>query len=123
MREVEIRVLENIDPASAFGQRWESLVQANSAGGFMQSLYWAQVKKLQGLPCLHLGLFQESELIGGTIFYTSQKRNGAGLLIAPEGPVLPWQNELLVGQSLKLIMDKAQSYAGDLGIMAMRIEP
>lgn len=123
MRNLELRVLENIDPTSTLGQRWEKLVQTNPASGFMQSLHWAQVKKQQGLPCLHLGLFQDGELIGGTIFYTSQKRNGAGLLIAPEGPVLPWQNELLVEQSLRLIMDKAQSYANDLGIMAIRIEP
>jgi lipid II:glycine glycyltransferase (peptidoglycan interpeptide bridge formation enzyme) len=89
----------------------------------MQSLYWAQVKKLQGLPCIHFGLFQADELIGGSIFYTSKKRNGAGLLIAPEGPVLPWENELVVEQSLRLIIDKVQTYASDLGIMAMRIEP
>jgi len=123
MRDIEIRVLENLDPTGALGQRWERLVQTNPASGFMQSLYWAQVKKLQGLPCFHIGLFQKNELIGGTIFYTSQKRNGAGFLIAPEGPVLPWQNKSLVEHSLQLIMDKAQSYAHDLGIMAMRIEP
>ena len=123
MREIEVRVLENIDPASVLGQEWERLVQTNPASGFMQSLYWTQVKKRQGLSSFHLGLFQDNKLMGGSIFYTSKKRNGAGLLIAPEGPVLPWNNELLVEQSLRLLMDKAQSFAHDLGVMAMRIEP
>jgi len=123
MSDIEIRVLDNLDPISEFGQKWESLVQVNPASGFMQSLYWTQAKKLQGLPSFHLGLFQESNLIGGAIFYTSQKRNGAGLLIAPEGPVLSWGNELVVEQSLRLLMDTAQFHANELGIMAMRIEP
>ena len=89
----------------------------------MQSLHWAQVKARQGLISFHIGLFEKDLLIGGVIFYSSMKRNGAGFLIAPEGPVLPWHNEKLAAELLALIMDTAQSHAAKLGIMAIRIEP
>jgi lipid II:glycine glycyltransferase (peptidoglycan interpeptide bridge formation enzyme) len=120
---LEIRPLDNIDPSSALGTKWETLVRANPASGFMQSLNWAEVKRRQGLTAFHLGVFQDGELMGGAIFYASMRRNGAGILIAPEGPVLPWEHEALATQALRLIMDTAQSQASQLGVMAMRIEP
>lgn len=118
-----VRLLSNISPASELGQQWEQLVRRNSASGFMQSLHWAQVKSRQGLSSFHIGLFEQEQLIGGVIFYTSMKRNGAGLLIAPEGPVLPWDNEELAADLLALIIDTAQAHASELGVMAIRIEP
>jgi peptidoglycan pentaglycine glycine transferase (the first glycine) len=120
---LEIRTLQNLEPTSDLGIQWESLVQDNSASGFMQSLYWAEVKRRQGLSSFHLGIFAEDNLVGGAIFYSSAKRNGAGILIAPEGPVLPWDNEALSTEGLKLLMDAVQAQANELGIMAIRIEP
>jgi peptidoglycan pentaglycine glycine transferase (the first glycine) len=120
---LEIRTLQNIEPASDLGIRWESLVQSNPASGFMQSLYWAEVKRKQGLSSFHFGIFAADNLVGGAIFYSAAKRNGAGILIAPEGPVLPWDNEVLSTEALKLLMDAVQAQASDLGIMAIRIEP
>ncbi len=120
---LEIRTLENLEPSSDLGRHWEWLVSTNPASGFMQSLHWAEVKRKQGLTTLHVGIFQDHVLIGGAIFYTSMRRNGAGILIAPEGPVLPWQDEWLSSEGLKLIMDNAQAQASELGLMAMRIEP
>ncbi len=123
MPAAEVRLLQNVCPASELGQEWERLVSSNSASGFMQSLHWAQAKSRQGLPSFHIGLFKEEALFGGVIFYTSAKRNGAGLLVAPEGPVLPWQDEELAGELLALIIDTAQAHASELGVMAIRIEP
>lgn len=123
MFSLDIALLEDISPSSSLGIRWESLVRGNSASGFMQSLHWAEVKRRQGIASIHIAVFQDDELIGGCIFYTSTKRNGAGILVAPEGPVLPWDNEPLAAEMLRLIMDAAQSCAGELGVMAMRIEP
>jgi peptidoglycan pentaglycine glycine transferase (the first glycine) len=120
---LEVRLLENLCPASPLGAQWESLTRANSASGFMQSLHWAEVKRKQGLSSFHLGAFLNEELIGGAIFYSSMKRNGAGLLIAPEGPVLPWDNHSLTTRALGQIIDTLQSRALELGVMAMRIEP
>jgi peptidoglycan pentaglycine glycine transferase (the first glycine) len=119
----EIRILDNVDPSSALGMRWETLVRANGASGFMQSLHWAELKRRQGLISLHLGIFQDEELIAGAIFYASTRRNGAAILVAPEGPVLPWEDDRLTTQALRLIIDTVQSQASELGVMAMRIEP
>ena len=120
---IEIRTLENLEPTSNLGMKWESLVQNNPASGFMQSLYWAEVKRKQGLSPFHFGIFAKDDLIGGAVFYSSSKRNGAGILIAPEGPVLPWDNEQLTMDALRLLMDAVQNQANELGIMAMRVEP
>jgi peptidoglycan pentaglycine glycine transferase (the first glycine) len=51
------------------------------------------------------------------------KRNGAGILVAPEGPVLPWDNQSRTAEALGLLIDGVQSRSQDLGVMTMRIEP
>ncbi len=119
----EALVLDSIDPLSPLGVQWEKLVRCNQASGVMQSLHWAEFKRKQGLLVFHVGVFQGDEIIGGAIFYRSPKRTGVGILIAPEGPVLPWDQEALATSALGLIIDIAQLHAGDLGVMSMRIEP
>jgi peptidoglycan pentaglycine glycine transferase (the first glycine) len=123
MSTLQVRVLPNLESATALGAQWEDLVRTNPASGFMQSLHWAEVKRRQGLISFHLGIFQDNELIGGAMFYAPMRRNGAGILVAPEGPVLPWENAPLVTEALRLIIDTAQANASELGIMSMRIEP
>ncbi len=123
MSAIDVRILQNVCPTSELGKEWEHLVQSNSASGFMQSLHWAQVKARQGLSSFHIGLFEKDKLVGGAIFYSSMKRNGAGFLIAPDGPVLPWHDEILAAQYLALIIDMTQAHAAELGIMAIRVEP
>ena len=73
---IDLRILEDIAPNSVLGQRWEKQTKSTPTSGFIQSLYWVQVKKQQGLTHIHIGLFENDALIGGAIFYTSQKRNG-----------------------------------------------
>ncbi len=123
MSELEVRKLEDLSQASPLGELWENLVQSNPASGFMQSIAWQAVKYRQGLPSVHLGIFAHGELVGGAIFYTASKRNGAGLLVAPEGPVLPWDNQALATEALGALIDAAQSRAPELGVMTLRIEP
>lgn len=117
------RILEHLDPWSPLGMQWEQLLRANSLSGVMQSLHWAEVKRRQGLCTFHVGVFQDNELVGGAIFYRSQKRTGVGILVAPEGPVLPWQNDAISTRSLALILETVQQHANELGVMSMRIEP
>src|SRR5271165_3617746 len=123
MSRIAAQVFPEISSSSALGAQWEKLVCTNRASGVMQSLPWAEVKRRQGLPSIHVGLFEDDQLFGGAIFYTSKKRNGAGILFAPEGPVLPWQDSARMTEALGTLIDTIQSYASDLGIMAMRIEP
>lgn len=119
----QVRTLGEISCDSAIGQRWESLVQATPASGIMQSLAWAQMKRRQGLASQHFGIFESDELVGGALFYTSKRLNGTGILVSPEGPVLPWNDRARATEYLRLLTEHAQAYAIQTGVMSMRIEP
>lgn len=123
MSGTEIRILGEIDPNSELGSCWESLVKACPESGIMQSLHWARMKRLQRMEAMHLGLFEKGILVGGAIFYTGKKLNGTGIMVAPEGPVLPWHDPEKSAQYLRLLKDEAETYARAGGIISMRIEP
>jgi len=120
---LHVHLVQNVDPLSELGSSWEAMVRDNTASGIMQSLHWRDTKMGQGLTPFHVCVFRGKDLIAGAIFYTSRKRNGVGMLVAPEGPVLPWDNEPVAREALGLIIDCAQEHAADLGAMAIRIEP
>ncbi|HEY1014213.1 MAG TPA: hypothetical protein VGE07_15985, partial [Herpetosiphonaceae bacterium] len=88
---LHVRRFDNPDPQSPDGQAWERLVRANPASGAMQSLRWAEFKRVRGYRALHLGLERAGELIGGALFYVPEASHHATLFVAPEGPVLPWR--------------------------------
>lgn len=117
------RVLAELDPASGLGAAWERLVAANPASGIMQSLVWADFKRRLGFRTLHLGLFDGDQLVGGLLAYTGPAGPGAGLLVAPEGPVLPWPDEALARAGLRRLLAAAEEQAPALDAVALRIEP
>lgn len=123
MSDLQVRIVDELPLSSSLATQWEALVRATPASGFMQSLHWAAFKRRQGLSSFHLVVVIDGELLGGGIFYSSRKRNGAGILVAPEGPVLPWDNQALATRSLGLIIDTIQAHSTEWGVMAMRIEP
>jgi lipid II:glycine glycyltransferase (peptidoglycan interpeptide bridge formation enzyme) len=116
-----VRQLSQLDPASGLGRRWEELASTNPASGVMQSLHWAAFKRRQGLAVLHLGLFEGADLIGGALCYAAAYSRGADLLVAPEGPVLPWEDAALARTGLRLLLEAAERVAP--GALALRIEP
>lgn len=120
---MKVERLNNLDPSWDIAQQWETLVRANPASGFMQSLAWADFKRRQGMRYLHLGLKENDKLIGGAIFYTSHHNKGAGFFIAPEGPVLPWDDVDLAQQGLSLLVKAAEASTTAFDTMAVRIEP
>jgi lipid II:glycine glycyltransferase (peptidoglycan interpeptide bridge formation enzyme) len=119
----KIQVLENLDPNSPLGQEWEQLVKTNAASGIMQSLYWAQAKKEQGLDTIHLVISEADILLAGALFYKTKKLNGTNILFAPEGPVIPWADQKLAGKFLAMLVDHIQSMNDQTPVMALRIEP
>lgn len=119
----EIRQLTNLTPDSPLGQQWESLAQRNPAGGFMQSLHWADFKRRQGLNTLHFGIFRDDTMAGGVIFYGASNANGNGLLIAPEGPLLDWGDSQTARRQLNELVRTVKSTGGTTPAMALRIEP
>jgi lipid II:glycine glycyltransferase (peptidoglycan interpeptide bridge formation enzyme) len=123
MQGLELRLLEAGTVSTCLADEWHSLVSSNEASGFMQSLHWSEFKRKQGLLSLHLGIFADDILIGGSILYTPRQNNGGGILAAPEGPVLPWEDQELSRESLALIIDFAKVQAKSLGVSILRIEP
>ncbi|KAB8140196.1 aminoacyltransferase [Chloroflexia bacterium SDU3-3] len=118
----ELIDLGDLDAASPLGRRWEELVQRAPASGVMQSLHWAAWKRAQGFATLHLGLMDGQDLAGGAIFYTAQGQR-MGLMVAPEGPVLPWDDHAAARQGLGLLLAEARGRAAQLGALALRVEP
>lgn len=123
MTALELKDLEITDPTSPMGMEWDQLVLASNSSGFMQSSHWAKFKRQMGFSVLHLALFANQTLVGGAVFYTGTNNKGVGLLVAPDGPVLPWDNSTLAEQGMQLLIDRSRDYAERLGIMAMRIAP
>lgn len=123
MSQFNIHFLENLNPAVDLGKKWEVLVSANPKSGIMQSLYWAEAKRKQGLDTIHLGFFNSDELIAGSIFYRSKKQNGTSILFAPEGPVLPWEDEKSSSILLTSLLDFLQHEQKQGVLIALRIEP
>src|SRR5579885_642031 len=113
---MKAEVLELTLP-SARASQWESLVCGCEAGGFMQSLHWARFKEAQRLNTFHVGLVQQDRLIGGCLFYSARNARNRGFLIAPEGPILPWDNTDLAAEGLQLILDEAGKYATKCGAL------
>jgi lipid II:glycine glycyltransferase (peptidoglycan interpeptide bridge formation enzyme) len=118
-----IRQLDDLDPQSADGLAWEQLVRHTPASGVMQSLAWAEFQRARGLRTLHLGLEAGGSLIGGVIFYAPAISHDAGLLIAPDGPVLPWENAELARAGLRALRVAAEACAPEYGAVGLRIEP
>lgn len=104
---------------------WEQLVEQNPSSGIMQSLSWACMKRSQGLKSVHIGLFENEKLVGGAIFYLAQEAQsrGTAIMVAPDGPVVDWQNKQNCALQLRAITKFAQDYASANGIISMRIEP
>lgn len=123
LRAVCLQDLGEVDPASPLGKEWEQLVRSNSASGFMQSSHWAQFKRQMGLKSHHLGLFADEQLFGGAIFYAAPNTKGAGFLVAPDGPVLPWHDSELAMHCMHVLLQALEADAPALESMAVRIAP
>jgi lipid II:glycine glycyltransferase (peptidoglycan interpeptide bridge formation enzyme) len=117
-------VLDNeMDGNSSVALQWEALVEANPYSGMMQSRHWAEFKAKQGLDRLHVVVHDDEELVGGAIFYCATNTKGAGILTAPEGPVLPWQDEQRSQSAYTALLRCAAANAERMQAMALRIEP
>lgn len=117
-----LRNLGLLEADSPLGLEWEALVR-KSPSCFMQSLHWAKFKRRMDVQTFHLGLFDDHDLIGGALFYTSKNNKGNGFLVAPDGPILPWSDERLSEQAMQLIVAEAKQQSANLGTMALRIAP
>ncbi len=118
-----VRNLSDLDLHSREASNWESLVAGSPASGLMQSLHWARFKTRMGLKALHLGLFRHDTLIGGGLFYRAASNRPATILVAPEGPVLPWDDPVLAEEGMRRIMQAIREHSATDNIISVRIEP
>ncbi len=103
--------------------RWDSLVRSASDSGFMQSSAWSAFKRLEGYSTPRFGLFEEGELRGGAALLDYRNGESEGLLICPDGPILPWQDNARSREGLKAIAHEAETCATKTGGLGLRIEP
>ena len=120
-RTLEVRDLGHLGQESSLGRRWDELVAANPASGFMQSLAWAAFRRAQGAEVLHLGLFDGDILLGGCQWYWQP--GPAPIFAAPEGPVLAWDDESGAGPWFRALIAGGRSRALAAGAIALRVEP
>ncbi|GAC1357036.1 MAG: peptidoglycan bridge formation glycyltransferase FemA/FemB family protein [Herpetosiphon sp.] len=110
------------EPPARYALAWENMVQAAPASGFMQSLPWAAFKRARGLRTLHLLIEDHDTILGGAIFQIGGN-GGPTLLIAPDGPVVPWHQPSLARDMVRRLMVSAEDLATPYGAIGMRIEP
>ena len=124
-RQLSVRSLAGLSPDSEEARVWRDLVGNDQTSGFMQSLEWAHFKSQQGLECLFLGIFDQDSLVGGSFFYFSKSAGGATLLVAPDGPVLPWHDGQLALECLNLLINHCENLTRTQlpGLIGLRIEP
>jgi lipid II:glycine glycyltransferase (peptidoglycan interpeptide bridge formation enzyme) len=115
------RELPALEPGSSLGAAWEALVADAPESGFMQGLGWAEFKRAQGLDVVHVGVFRGEELVGGALAYASPL--AGGLLVSPDGPVLPWADEALTAVAMRVLHEAFADVAARRGAIAWRIEP
>ena len=104
-------------------ESWENLVRSTPESGFMQSWMWSNFKEAEGQKVLRIGIFDNDELIAGTIAYYVPSSLGASPLELPYGPVLPWGNEKKASACAQLLKQELAVVANDIGAPAARLEP
>ncbi|MBX9771546.1 MAG: peptidoglycan bridge formation glycyltransferase FemA/FemB family protein [Candidatus Obscuribacterales bacterium] len=117
------RVFDNVDPDPELAQQWANLISASNESGIMQSIDWARFKRSQGFRTFQVLVSDTNHLLGGTIGYMPASRRGASVLMSPDGPVVPWQNEGLARQILVLIQEQITSFSCANDLVGWRIEP
>lgn len=100
---------------------WDQLVSATPESGIMQSSAWANFKRLEGYEIYPIGVFNNDQLVGGAMLHLYPGE--ATLLFAPEGPILPWQDESASAEVLRCVLSVASEIAKARNALTLRIEP
>ena len=118
---VEQLSIDSLDDMTA--RAWDDLVSANPAAGFMQRVSWARFKSAMGQIARVILVRRNSEIVAGTWLYAGHDPKKPSIMVAPYGPVLPWHEDALARQCLRLIIATAEKIASELNIVSLRIEP
>lgn len=102
---------------------WDEVAGASPEAGFMQSSAWAAFKRAEGYQTRRFGLVDDGRILGGATLYVYPAAGDEGMVLCPEGPVLPWDNLPAARDGLRKIIDAAGELAVECGGLGMRIEP
>jgi lipid II:glycine glycyltransferase (peptidoglycan interpeptide bridge formation enzyme) len=109
---------------SSWDESWDSLAGANPYSGFMQSSSWMRFKSMEGYRPTRIGLFDSrNDLIGGAMFLQYAGPSQGGMVLCPEGPVLPWDDIEQSRACLKAIVGEARRLSEASGDIGLRVEP
>lgn len=122
MSGLEVRELA-LEAGGVLAEAWERLVQRQPESGFMQALAWAAFKRRQGLRVLHLGVFDAGVLVAGALAYGAPRPGSIGILVSPDGPVMPWEDEARTAACMKALHAGFRERFSGEGAIAWRIEP
>ncbi|TAE56029.1 MAG: peptidoglycan bridge formation glycyltransferase FemA/FemB family protein [Nostocales cyanobacterium] len=121
----QIKVQNNLSLAvrkikQSEAKTWDLLVKNHPQGCFMQTSTWADFKEIEGYKTFRYGLFLDTKLVGGCIYYLYPHSEKANLLFTPGGPILP-ENQPEI--AIELLLEQAKIIAQKYGTIALRIEP
>ena len=113
--------LEVLGPA--LDGAWDRVAGACPEAGFMQSAAWAAFKHAEGYQTRRYGLMQDDRILGGATLYAYPGASDEGLVVCPEGPILPWEDHPAARDGLRKIIAAAGEFAEECGGLGLRIEP
>lgn len=113
--------LEELGPEA--DPAWDDVAGACPESGFMQSTAWAAFKRSEGFLTRRYGLVQDGHILGGATLYVYTGGGAEGLVLCPEGPVLPWGDLPAARDGLRKIIGAAREFAEECGGLGLRIEP
>src|SRR3569833_3951190 len=110
--------LRPIDPSGE--SEWDALAGSTVENGLMQGTAWAEFKRMEGYRTTLLGLFEDDALVGGASLLQYAGPSTGGIMLCPEGPVLPAAH---AREGLRLIAREAEQLAASTGKLGLRIVP
>lgn len=86
---------------------WESFLQKSDQVNFLQNWHWGQFQQSLDHQAFRLGFYKVKKLVGIALLIKVKAKRGT-YLECPGGPVLNWQDKVLVKSALKEIKQLAK---------------
>ncbi|MFB6226147.1 MAG: lipid II:glycine glycyltransferase FemX [Candidatus Paceibacteria bacterium] len=99
-------------------KRWDKFIDQQKYQPFVQSHKFGEFYKKRGEDYWIFGIFENGNLIGGSLVVSTHARRG-NFLYLPYGPIIDFNNE----QALSKLMDEISKFAKNNGYDFLRISP
>jgi len=109
----------------ATNEEWRQFLEKHPDFSFLQSNFWSEFREKVGWKTWKIGVFEDGEIIAGTVVMKFATSSDTNFLYIPEGPLLPYQNkkapeywELMINMIEEKLVDK-----GKVNTSHLRMEP